>query len=162
MKKILIILSIVFLALTGCEMELPNPIIGTYVLPSSEDGSLILSGYSFKEDNSFTYFEVIFDKDQATDKKVLMEGTYSMDLDAFGFVNASGNIVFKVDNVVIPEGTKIGNLYMGKGANAFLFDWTCDRNNGPQGMTLVKNPYVSQENLELKYVGGPDKLEGFI
>ena len=160
MKKILIVLSILMLVLTGCEMELPNPIIGTYILTAENDGdaSFILSGFSFREDGTFAYYEII----RGSDKFVKVTGTYKPDLHSFDFVSSSGTILITADRIEWPEGDRIGQIYLGEGLNSFLFDWTCDRNNGPQGMTLVKNPYVSQENLELKYVGGPDKLAGFM
>ena len=160
MKKILIVLSILMLVLTGCEMELPNPLIGTYILTAENDGdsNLFLSGFSFREDGTFTYYEII----RGSDKFVKVTGTYKQDLHSFDFISSSGTILIDAGKIEWPEGDMIGEIYLGEGMNSFLYDWTCDRNNGPQGMTLVKNPYVSSENLELIYVGGPDKLAGFM
>lgn len=149
-RKILaIVFSCMMLASCADFSQLPNPILGTYILDASDLGAsqYSLAGIGFRPDGTFLYIEVV----PGTSGTVAIEGRYEIVLSGYDFVEASGYLYLKVPEEGYPQG--VGNLYLSKGENPFLFDWECDRNNGPVSLTLVKDPRDPSANLELKYNG---------
>lgn len=161
MKKLRIFMFIclsLFLVLAGCENSIPNPIVGTFILLAESEGapSYMLAGFSFAEDGSFSYAEVI----KGSTTVIKASGSYNVLVDSFNFVTASGQINITIDS--FSETDIAENLILHMGVNPFLFDWQCDRNNGPSGMTLVVDANDSRKNYELVYKGSASALDDII
>ncbi|MDY4611579.1 MAG: hypothetical protein SPD11_13300 [Sphaerochaetaceae bacterium] len=155
MKRTMQILLMVLVCLgmfVGCEMKIPNPLIGCYVLPAESVGAgeYHLAALSLRKDGTFAYVEVI----TGTSELRTVEGKYVMELQAYDFLSADGNLYLTVENVP----TDVENLLLSKGTNPFLYDWACDRNEGPKSLTLVRDADNPNNNLEMIYKGGPDVL----
>ncbi len=137
---------------TGCDMKVPNPLIGCYVLPAESVGAneYHLAALSLRNDGTFTYVEVI----AGTSESRTIEGNYHMELQAYNFLAADGNLYLTVQDVP----SDVENLLLVKGTNPFLYDWVCDKNEGPKSLTLVRDPDNPGDNLEMIYKGGPDIL----
>lgn len=136
----------------GCEMKVPNPLIGCYVLPAESVGAseYHLAALSLRNDGTFTYVEVI----SGTSEIRTVEGKYEMELQAYNFLAADGNLYLTVEDIPVD----VEDLVLTKGVNPFLYDWACDKDKGPQSLTLVRDEANPGKNLELTYKGGPDVL----
>lgn len=158
LKIIILIFLSLFLILAGCENSIPNPIVGTFVLLAEAEGApnYMLAGFSFAEDGSFSYAEVI----KGSTKVIKASGSYSVMLDYFNFVTSSGQINITIDS--FSETDIAENLILHLGVNPFLYDWQCDKNNGPSGMTLVVDANDSRKNYELVYKGSASALDDII
>ncbi len=136
MKKAqyLLIVIVVLLAtfcLASCNYQIPNPIIGTYSL-KAEGSTYDSAAISLNQDGSFVFEQII----PNTAKTIKLEGTYTYSLRAFNFTAADGSITLEV-KTPIPDGVQ--NTFLKNGSNYFLYDWECDKDNGPQSLTLVTN-----------------------
>ncbi len=130
--KVLVLIITAVLLLTSCNHEIPNPIIGTYSLKA--EGSIYDSAaISLNKDGSFVFMQII----SGTDKQITLEGTYSYNLRAFNFTSADGSITLEVKT---PMPTGVQGTFLKEGTNYFLYDWKCDKDNGPQSITLITNP----------------------
>ncbi len=154
MKKLLIGAALVccVMLLGGCEMQMPNPLVGTYALRADSVGAddYHLAALCMRNDGTFTYEEVV----TGSSATVKVTGTYTLWLDFFDFLAADGSLYLTLD--VIPDG--IQNFYLSKGVNPFLFNWKCDKNAGPKSLTLIKDTQKPSKNLQLEYIGSVDHL----
>ena len=144
--KYLLILTVILL-LTACKIstEIPNPIIGTYNLKA--EGSIYDSAYlSLRKDGTFVFVQVI----PRTTRTITLEGTYTYTLRAFNFTEADGSITLTV-TTPIPAGVR--GTFLTEGSNYFLYGWTCDKDEGPQSLTLVINSNDSNSIYEFVYSG---------
>lgn len=144
--KYLLIISIVLL-LTSCNIatEVPNPIIGTYSL-KAESSSYDSAYLSLRKDGTFVFVQVV----PRTTKTIMLEGTYTYTLRAFNFTEADGTITLTV-STPIPDGVR--GTFLNEGSNFFLYGWTCDKDAGPQSLTLVINSNDSNSIYEFVYSG---------
>lgn len=145
MKKIkyLVLITTILLLLVSCSYKIPNPIIGTYSLKaegSTEDSAAI----SLNKDGSFVFMQII----PKTSETIRLEGTYIYNLRAFNFTEADGSITIEI-TTPIPQGVQ--NTLLKEGSNYFLFDWKCDKDNGPKSFSLVINPNDSNTIYEFVY-----------
>lgn len=153
-KYIIMIVVFVLLAICSCDLDVPNPIIGTFVLTAENEGldKVSIAGFSFNTDGTFKYAEIV----KGTPRIIHTDGTYTVVLDSFNFVDATGSIYLSVNDYKDAEG--IEGMFLTPGNSSYFFDWECDRDKGPLVMTLVVDPEVPSRNLELTYNGGPDEL----
>ena len=153
-KNVLFIALSISLFLFGCAQPVPNPIMGTYTMPDSVNQNYDNASLALKADGTFIYVERISTNSQY---QLRIDGSYTVSVDSYNFVAADGLIIFTVPDDQIPD--RISDLLLKTGANSFLFSWSCDRNNGPIGMTLVTDPDDPTENFEFKYIGSSNKID---
>ena len=149
-----IILAIASILAASCAQPVPNPIIGAYTMPDRSNPTRDNAALALKNDGTFIYVELI---SGSTEYQVRIDGTYAVSVDSYDFVSASGLITFTVPDDQIPD--RISDLLLKTGGNSFLFDWSCDRNSGPQDLTLVVDPEDSAKNYEFEYIGSSNKLD---
>ena len=152
--KISFFILIMLFLMFGCAQPVPNPIIGAYTMPDAVNPNYDNASLALKEDGTFIYVERITSNSQY---QVRIDGTYDISIESYDFVSANGLITLSVGDDQIPDG--ISDLILKKGGNSFLFDWSCDRNNGPQDMTFVIDPMDSTKNYEFEYIGASNKLD---
>ena len=130
----------------GCEMQLPNPIVGTYVkFPHNSDHDFI-AAIAFRNDGSFSYYQSSAD---GRDYEIY-EGKYSIVLRSFNFLEADGNLVFTYWTGTVAK------------SDPMLFKWKCDKDRGPKSINLVRNPDDQMQNLEFgTYYGNEHALDDF-
>lgn len=141
--KYLFLILIALLLLASCTYEIPNPIIGTYSL-KAEGSTYDNAAISLNKDGSFVFKQTI----PKTSQTITLEGTYTYSLRAFNFTSADGSITLKVTSP-IPEGVQ--NTFLKEGSNYFLYDWKCNKDSGPQSLSLVINPNDSNTIYEFVY-----------
>ena len=150
---ILTVLSIILLV-SSCAPGVPNPIVGTYSL-KAEDSLTHSASIALKKDGTFVFVQII----PATSKTLKIEGKYEYVLRAFNFTAADGAIYFSVAEGSIPE--EISNSFLTEGTNSFQYGWKCDKNNGPESLTLTTDPNNSAEIYIFSYAGGETALDGY-
>lgn len=150
---ILTVLSIILLV-SSCAPGVPNPIVGTYSM-KAETGDTHSASVALKKDGTFVFIQTIKD----TDKTLKIEGKYEYVLRAFNFTAADGAIYFSVAEGSIPAG--IGNPFLTEGTNSFQYGWKCDKNNGPESLTLTTDPNNSAEIYVFDYAGSETALDGY-
>lgn len=148
-KAILLVISLLLL-LASCKSDIPNPIIGTYSL-KAEGSTLDSACLSLKKDGSFVFAQII----PGTTKTITLQGTYSYTLRAFNFLSADGSISLNM-TTPIPEG--VSGTFLKKGVNDFLYGWKCNKDSGPEALTLVTNPNDSNAIYEFVYSGTEEAL----
>jgi hypothetical protein len=122
---------LVVFCLASCNYQIPNPIIGTYSL-KAEGSTYDSAALCLNKDGSFVFVQII----PNTAKTIRLEGTYTYSLRAFNFTAADGSITLEV-KTPIPNGVQ--NTFLKEGSNYFLYDWKCDKDSGPQSITLATN-----------------------
>lgn len=145
MKKVkyLFLAILTSLLLASCTYEIPNPIIGTYSL-KAEGSTYDSAAISLNKDGSFVFMQII----PKTAETIRLEGKYRYNLRAFNFTSAEGSITFEVTT---PIPTGVQNTFLKEGSNYFLYDWKCDKDSGPQSLTLVINANDSNTIYEFVY-----------
>ncbi len=152
MKRLncLIFIIAIVAVLSSCSGEVPNPIVGTYSLETNGTTAHSAS-IELKSDETFVFVQII----PGTSKTLKIEGTYTYVLNAFTFTAADGSIHLTAKNIP----TEIKDSFIGNGTNYFLYSWKCDKNNGPQSLTLTTDPNNSAEIYEFIYAGGQTALD---
>jgi hypothetical protein len=148
-KVFLLILSIVLL-LVSCKAEIPNPIIGTYSL-KAEGSTYDTACICLKKDGTFVFEQIV----PGTRETITLKGTYTYTLRAFNFTSADGSISLKETT---PISASVSGTFLKEGTNDFLYGWKCDKNEGPQELTLVTNPNDSNAIYEFIYSGSEEAL----
>lgn len=143
-KPLFMIISLVLL-LASCTMEIPNPIVGTYKL-KAESASYDAAYLSLRKDGTFVFVQIV----PRTTKTITLEGSYTYTLRAFNFTSADGSITLNVETK-IPEGVR--GTFLSEGSNYYLYDWKCDKDEGPQQLSLIINTNDSNSIYELVYAG---------
>ena len=147
--RLLLILSSVLL-LASCKAEIPNPITGTYSL-KAEGSTLDTACISLKKDGTFVFKQII----SGTDKTLTLGGTYNYTLRAFNFTSADGSISLQVTTKIQAGVT---GTFLKEGTNDFLYEWECDKNEGPQELKLIINPNDSNTIYEFIYSGTEETI----
>lgn len=145
----LLVGMLTLIILVSCEMKLPNPLIGAFRKP--KDAVTDEAAICFFVDNTFEYYQF------AGTEIWKVTGTYSLDLYAFDFINADGVINFR--DVVEPA---YADRALINETCSLLFDWTCDKNLGPQNMNLVFDPDDPTKNYFFEYLGTKERFDSEI
>lgn len=127
-KKLIIILLVACISLSSCIITHPTPLVGAYRF--DDTSASLSSDYMIRlyEDGTFALIKA---GGENCHTAYVFEGTYSMDLEKFNFLKASGNINLTItDNNVPPY---IQNLpFSIVSPNPYSFYWECDKDKGPQ------------------------------
>lgn len=161
MKRLMYLITIsLILLLVSCSGEVPNPIVGTYSLTRKDSVSTHLASISLKNDGTYIFAQIVYDESTGTPKGTLkFTGSYEYVLRAFDFTSADGTIYLNLDASSIPDG--VTGTFLSAGSNPFFYSWKCDKNNGPQSLTLVVDPDDNSTVYCFTYSGNQNALDDF-
>lgn len=153
MKRKLILLSIIIVCLfsmLSCEMKVPNPIVGAYRLPRTDnvtDQACLYLG----PDGTFEYYQF------ANDVIWWSKGTYTLTLGAYNFLYASGDLVLRTTECAPNDETK--SLLI-KGVLSVKFSWECDKDFGPKRMNIyIADVELSDNGYRCEYLGSYSNMK---